>query len=296
MGPTGSGKSAAAIGLAKAGYPIRVINTDSRQVYKDFPIISAAPDAEERSACPHELYTYLETTEKNSAGEWIELAKERIEEAHAHGFLPALVGGTGFYFKALLDGIAEIPAIPENIHQKYIAECERLGSEALYARLKEIDPNYASKIHFNDKQRVARALEVYEATGKTFSAWHENTPQENKYDIYRLGIGLPLAELTPFLYKRTEIMLERGALEEAEHALTICPDTNAPGWSGIGCRELADYILGKSTKEECMLLWNKNTRAYAKRQWTWFKADTRINWFRPEQDYFSELKKFIEKA
>ena len=305
MGPTGAGKTASAINLAKAGYPIHVINSDSRQVYYDFPIISAQPNEKEKAACPHELYGYLQSHEKNSAGEWIKLAKERIDSAHNEGCIPVLVGGTGLYFRTLFDGMANIPQIPEHIHQKYIEELATHGSEYLHNKLKTIDPDYAQKIHFNDKQRVARALEVFEATGKTFTSWHtEHAAQieqsgqviqteQSNYDVLRVGIGIPLAELTPILCKRTQIMFERGALEEAKKALQKCPDLNAPAWTGIGCRELALYLQKKYTLDACMEAWNKNTRAYAKRQWTWFNADKRITWFRPEEDSLNFMREFL---
>ncbi len=293
MGPTGAGKTASAINLAKAGYPIRVINTDSRQVYYDFPIISAQPDEEEKSACPHELYGYLQCHEKISAGEWVKLAKSRIDIAHKQGCIPVLVGGTGLYFRALFDGIVDIPQVPDDIHQKYIDELKKEGSEYLHAKLEKIDPSYAQKVHHNDKQRVARALEVFESTGKTFSDWHKGQSVQPDYDVLRVGIGIPLAELTPILSKRTKIMFERGALEEAKKALRKCPDLSASAWTGIGCREIALFLQEKYDLETCMDVWNKNTRAYAKRQWTWFNADKRIKWFRPEEDSLQCMQDFL---
>lgn len=293
MGPTGSGKTAQSLVMAKAGLPVCIINADSRQLYKDFPIISAQPDTEEKALCPHMLFGYLETKEASSAGDWLEKAKNEIELAHARGQIPVLVGGTGFYFRALFDGIVKIPNIPQDIHTHFIQEIQKKGSRALYAELQKTDREYAEKIHFNDKQRIARALEVFAATGKKFSEWHKETPKNTEYDVLRIGIGLPLSELTPFLYKRTALMLENGAMEEAKTALEHCPDIAAPGWSGIGCIELANYLLGKHSLEECKTLWNKNTRAYAKRQWTWFRADPRIHWFRPEEQSLPAILDFL---
>lgn len=299
MGPTGSGKTAAAIKLAQLGYPIHVINTDSRQVYRDFPIISAQPNTEEKSTCPHFLYGYLPSQERISAGEWSKLALAQIEHAHNTGHIPVLVGGTGLYFRALLDGMVDIPDIPQEIHEKYISLLEQKGSEFLHNQLKNIDPLYAQKVHANDKQRVARALEVFEFTNKTFTAWHHEHAKNpsNQFcdtNIFRLGIGIALKELTPLLAKRTHIMLEKGALLEAEQALSICPDINAPAWTGIGCREIALYLNGEYNKEKCLELWIKNTRAYAKRQWTWFNADKRIQWFRPDENYLTKLEQFLQ--
>lgn len=295
MGPTGAGKTAQSLAMAKAGLPVCIINTDSRQLYKDFPIISAQPDEEEKRTCSHRLFGYLETDQSSTVVSWIEKAKNEIENCLQNGQIPVLVGGTGFYFKGLLDGIAEIPDIPEDIHEHFIREIEQCGSKAVYEKLQSLDPEYAAKIHFNDKQRIARALEVYEATGKKFSDWHKETPQQSEYEALKIGIGLPLAELAPILYRRTDIMFERGALEEAREALKKCPDISAPGWSGIGCIELANYLLGKISLEECRALWNKNTRAYAKRQWTWFKTDPGIRWFRPEEQSLPVILEFLNK-
>lgn len=293
MGPTGAGKTAAAIHLAQAGYPISVINSDSRQVYHDFPIISAQPSEEEKAACPHELYGYLKSHEKISAGEWVKLANEKINWAHEENRIPVLVGGTGLYFRALFDGIVDIPQIADSLHQKYIDELRQYGSEYLHAKLKEVDPEYAQKIHYNDKQRVARALEVYDSTGKTFSEWHKDQPIQTNHDVLRVGIGIPLAELTPILCKRTHMMFEKGAVEEAKKAMQKCSDLTAPAWTGIGCREVALFLQKKYNMDECIEIWNKNTRAYAKRQWTWFNADKRITWFRPEEDSLGFMKKFL---
>ena len=285
VGPTGSGKTAAALYLASvleaAGMPVTVINADSRQVYRDFPIITAQPSLEERAVCPHKLYGWLDSTSKISAGQWAELAEEAIQETLAEGRLPMLVGGTGFYVRSLLDGIADIPDADKDISRRLLDECVRLGSPALHARLSEIDPVYAAKIHPNDSQRTVRALEVWESTGKTFTWWHEQTPPPAPYDVLRIGIGLPLQELTPFLERRIGIMLEMGAMDEARQALRSCPDIEAPAWSGIGCAETAAFLQGSTSLEECLDRWKRNTRAYAKRQWTWFRADKRILWYRP---------------
>ncbi|WP_294447775.1 tRNA (adenosine(37)-N6)-dimethylallyltransferase MiaA [uncultured Mailhella sp.] len=299
VGPTGSGKTAASLHLAamleKAGRPVAVINADSRQVYRDFPVITAQPSAEERSVCPHRLYGWLETTGKISAGQWADMACAAIRETLAEGRIPMLVGGTGFYLRALLDGIAAIPPVDPAITARLSRECEKLGAPALHARLAAIDPDYAAKIHPNDSQRNVRALEVWEATGKTFSWWHSQTTPPAPWPVLRLGIGLPLPELSPFLRKRIDIMLEQGALTEARRALAACPDTSAPGWSGIGCAETAAFLQGNMSLPECLELWMKNTRAYAKRQWTWFRADKRILWFRPgeHRNLEAPVKEFL---
>lgn len=282
MGPTGAGKTAAALALAEM-FDVSVINADSRQVYRDFPIITAQPSAEERRRCPHLLYGCLGAEEKLGAGAYARAAAEAIQQERGKGRQALLVGGTGLYFKALLAGIAPIPPSPPEIARKWQARCEAEGSPALHALLAEKDPQYAARIHPNDKQRVARALEVLEATGKSFSWWHQTALPQSPYISCKIGVALPLRELEGPLARRIDLMLEMGALDEARKALERCDDPAAPGWSGIGCAELYKHLAGELSLDECRALWLKNTRAYAKRQLTWFRADAEIRWFEPNE-------------
>ncbi|MDR1124801.1 MAG: tRNA (adenosine(37)-N6)-dimethylallyltransferase MiaA [Deltaproteobacteria bacterium] len=284
-GPTGAGKSAAAALLARE-LGGAVINADSRQLYADFPIITAQPGAEELAQAPHHLYGFLSCREKISAGRYARLAEEKIAAVAAQGLVPILVGGTGLYFQALLAGIADIPPVPEEIHATWQERCLAKGSEPLHALLREKDPAYAAKIHPHDRQRITRALEVIDFTGKAFSWWHaERTPTADRpgRPALLMAVGLPLAELEPLLGRRIELMLEAGAVAEAEKALLACPDRNTPGWSGIGCAELGRFLAGEISLEDCKELWRRNTRAYAKRQLTWFRAKPGFSWYRPGQ-------------
>ena len=281
-GPTGAGKTAAALALADA-LPISVINADSRQVYRDFPIITAQPSVEERARCPHLLYGFLPTEEKLGAGEYVRLAAAVIKEENEKGRLPVLVGGTGLYFKALLEGIAPIPDIPPDVAAHWQTRYEKEGGAALYALLAERDPIYAAKIHPHDRQRITRALAVWQATDKPFSWWHARPLTPAPYTACKIGLELPMADLEISLKKRIELMLQAGALEEAKAALLRCPNPEAPGWSGIGCSETYAYLNGTINLDQCRSLWFKNTRAYAKRQNTWFRADRDIRRFAPHQ-------------
>ncbi|WP_051257959.1 tRNA (adenosine(37)-N6)-dimethylallyltransferase MiaA [Desulfovibrio cuneatus] len=282
LGPTGAGKTSLALELARR-WPVSIINADSRQVYHDFPIITAQPTAEEQAACPHFLYGFLESQGKISAGAYARMARERILEEAAKGRLPVLVGGTGLYIQTLFDGIAPIPPVSPAIAAHWQVRCKEEGSHALHAELATVDPDYAAKIHPNDRQRITRGLEVWQATGKPLSWWHSQHVRPTDFTPVKIGLTLPLAELEPILEKRITLMLEAGALDEAKNALTLCDDPEAPGWSGIGCRELYDHIIGHTTLEECRALWLKNTRAYAKRQMTWFRREEDVRWFAPGQ-------------
>jgi len=291
VGPTGAGKTAAALHLART-FRGGVVNADSRQVYRDFPIITAQPSPEERAVCPHLLYGFLPGTEKISAGVWTDKATQAIDElcrdelrggeSGRGGLLPLLVGGTGLYLKTLLDGIADIPRVDPAIGARLERECDALGAPALHARLAVIDPDYAARIHPNDRQRAVRALEVHEGTGRTLSWWHARPVPPPRYAALRIGMDMSLDELTPRLDHRIDLMLAAGALDEARAARAVCDDPAAPGWSGIGCAELYRHLTGELTMAEARLLWLRNTRAYAKRQLTWFRADRRIHWIRPD--------------
>ncbi|MDD6088761.1 MAG: tRNA (adenosine(37)-N6)-dimethylallyltransferase MiaA [Desulfovibrionaceae bacterium] len=280
VGPTGCGKSALAVRLAQS-VGGTIVNADSRQVYRDIPIVTAQPDAESLRFCPHRLYGFLNMSERISAGEWSSLAAAELMAAE----IPILTGGTGMYLRALLDGMAAIPHVPRELENTLIERCVREGNATLHAELMRADPAYAEKIHPNDRQRIVRALSVLHFTGRRFSEWHKQTPPSAypERGILRIGLRLPLEELKPILKQRIDMMLASGALEEIRAALEKTPQAEAPGWSGIGCQELRNMLEGRLTLDEASEQWLQNTRAYAKRQLTWFRADPRILWFAPTE-------------
>ncbi|MDY7002289.1 MAG: tRNA (adenosine(37)-N6)-dimethylallyltransferase MiaA, partial [Thermodesulfobacteriota bacterium] len=242
-GPTGAGKTSAALFLARELHG-GIINFDSRQVYADFPLITAQPTPAEQALSPHFLYGFLSTDQAISAGAYADMAGEAVSEARARGLLPILTGGTGLYLRALLEPLAPIPQVPLDIRAKIQEECGQIGLSALYLRLKELDPASAQRIHPNDSQRITRALEVYEATKRPLSSWHEETGPDGSGDaeslgfkVLKLGVTLDLDVLTQRLVKRIEAMIFAGAVDEARRAMQKCPDKDAPGWSGIGCAE-----------------------------------------------------------
>lgn len=271
-GPTGTGKSALAVTAALELDGI-VINADSRQVYADFPIVTAQPDIRDHASAPHTLYGFLPTREKLSAGAYAVLAREEIAAARRQGKLPIIVGGTGLYLRSLLAGIAPIPPVDPAISRRWQEECKKLGSRALHCLLGKYDPESAGRLHPNDSQRITRALEVLEGTGHTLGYWHSLPLPPSMYRPLSFRVALPLEEITPRLEGRIQAMLDMGAVEEARNAYTRCPDPSAPGWSGIGCPELLRFITGQTDMATCRGTWLHNTRAYAKRQITWFKRE-----------------------
>lgn len=270
-GPTGCGKTAAAIELAQA-LDAEIVNADSRQVYADFPCITAQPSAEERAACPHHLYGFLPTEARISAGRWAEMAADAVRRLHERGKRALLVGGTGLYFQTLLRGIADIPPVAPEISARWTQRLAEEGPERLHAELGRLDPAYAARIHPHDRQRIVRALEVQDATGKPFSWWHEHAMSAPLCAGPLFSLAPTLDWLEPRLARRIDLMLAEGALEEARAARRRNDDPAAPGWSGIGCAEVLAHLRGELSLADCRALWLRHTRAYAKRQLTWFRG------------------------
>ncbi|MBC7354961.1 MAG: tRNA (adenosine(37)-N6)-dimethylallyltransferase MiaA [Desulfomicrobiaceae bacterium] len=279
VGATGTGKTAAALALAEALHGA-VINVDSRQVYAHIPIVTAQPTAEEQARCPHLLYGYLPLDEPVQAGSFARQLADTVEKVRAMGRLPILVGGTGLYLRAFLHGIAPVPPIPEAVRAAVLARCRAHGSEALHCRLAEVDPVSAARIHPRDSQRICRALEVFDATGEPLSLWHARTRPVALVRGVVLGLAATLPELTPRLAQRIQAMLAAGALEEMAQAWRICPNRSAPGFSGIGCPELLAVLHGEMDLATAQAAWLANTRAYAKRQMTWFRKE-KVHWVAP---------------
>ncbi len=284
VGPTGTGKTRAAITVARE-FGGQIVNCDSRQVYRDFPLITAQPSPEERSQCPHWLYGFLECWEKIDAAMFADKAREAMEQIRGDEEIPVLVGGTGLYLKSILFGLAQIPTIPGEIRSRVCRDYERLGPERMHAWLQTVDPPAGSRIHARDRQRVTRALEVFLATGRPISEWQERSRRaEPCFDACLIGLWSELDNLTPRLESRIEAMLAGQALQEVDRAWKRCPDEAAPGWSGIGCMELLQAHLGRVSLAEARALWLKNTRSYAKRQLTWFKKLEGVAWVKPGDD------------
>lgn len=289
-GPTGAGKTRAALALARA-FRGEVVNYDSRQVYRGVPVTTAQPSREELACCAHHLYGYLDCSQAVSAGAFAQLAARTVQEIAARGSVPILVGGTGLYGRAILDGLAPIPDVPQDVRREAQEQWDRLGPEALHGLLAGVDPQYAARIHPNDRQRVTRAVEVYKATGRTLSSWHEKTAPALEALSLRVGLAVDKAVLDVRLAARIEDMLALGALDEVRNAVCACPQKDAPGLTGIGCAELAAHLRGEYDLKQCKALWLGNTKAYAKRQMTWFKKDGRIRWFSPE-----DVQQIVEEA
>jgi tRNA dimethylallyltransferase len=277
-GPTASGKSALALALAEALHGT-VINADSMQIYAELRVITARPSAEDEARAPHRLYGALPVSARCSAGVWRQLARAAIAEARAAGRRPILVGGTGLYIRALLQGIAEIPAIPPDIRDRSQSLHAALGGEAFRARLGELEPARAARIRANDAQRLTRAYEIVLATGRPMGEFLARDPAEGMAARVIL-LDPSLTDLVPVITRRCEVMFGAGAIEEVEALLAMELDPSLPAMKAVGVPLLASYLRGEIDATETLTLFVRETRQYARRQRTWFrtqlKADLRV--------------------
>jgi tRNA dimethylallyltransferase len=221
-----------------------------------------------------------------TAARFIELAAAKVCEVAARGRMPLLVGGTGLYLDGLLHGMDAIPDIDPAVRARVALEVESRGPQAMHMRLALVDPEYAVKIHPNDRQRITRALEVFESTGRPFSSFHAgagpHAEQPPRFDALKIGITEEREALAERMALRIEAMLEAGALEEVARAREVCAE-DAPAFSAIGCGELLAHLAGRLSLEEAKAVWLKRTRDYAKRQLTWFRRDESIHWLAPQE-------------
>lgn len=284
-GPTASGKSALALELALSVGGI-VINADSMQVYRDLRVITARPTPDEEARAPHCLYGHVDAAVNFSAGAWVADAAKMLEEAQAEGRLPIFIGGTGLYFKALTAGLSVVPPIPAEIREGVRAQLERNGVEALHAELACRDPRAAERLNLRDRTRIARALEVVEATGRSLLDWHhEGQPPLLPKDSFRAVFLAPERdELYARIDARFDAMLAAGALTEVEQLAARNLDPLLPAMKAHGVPALIRHLRGELSLEEAATIGRADTRHYAKRQFTWFRHQLpEFEWVKPEE-------------
>lgn len=253
-----------------------LINADSAQVYRDLPVLSAAPTPEERERAEHRLYGLLDGSVACSAADWAEAAKHEIADVQAQGRLPILVGGTGLYIRTLLDGIAPVPPI----HPEIRKQVRGRSVEENRLQLAELDPNATPQLRPTDSARIARALEVVLSTGRTLTDW-----QKRREGGIAEQVELrPLILLPPrdWLYRRCDerfaAMIDQGAVEEVKALLARKLDPDLPVMRGIGVREIAAFLRGELSLDQAIAAGQQATRRYAKRQYTWFGHQPPAAW------------------
>lgn len=287
LGPTAAGKTAVGVRLAQT-LDGEIVSVDSRQIYRELDIGTAKPTAEERAAARHHLIDVAPPAQKYSAALFQKEADAAISDIRSRGKLPILVGGAGLYFRALTDGIFDGPSADPAARRRLEAEADAHGNERLMNRLYKVDREAAERIHPNDRMRLVRALEVYELTGRPISElrreWRGKPP---RYEIAAVGLRRPREQLNRRINARVKRMLADGLLEETQ-ALRAKYARSDPAFNGFGYAELWDYLDGKHTFEKAVELLKRNTRRYAKRQMTWFRADRRIQWIDLSEDAGAE--------
>ena len=271
-GPTASGKSKFAIKLAKK-ISGQIINADSMQVYKELKVLTARPFKKDYQNIKHHLYGFQNAKKNFSTGDWLKMAKEKILQCREINKTPILVGGTGLYFKALTDGLVNIPKIPINFRNKVRSLHKRIGQKNFFLKLKEMDPLIKDQINSLDVQRSLRAYEIKSFTKKSMISWFKNTKSDyDQNDFYKICIDFPRKDLLDNINKRSENMIKLGAILEVKKFIKLRVPKNKSLSKAIGISEIKQYLQKKIQTDQLIEKISIKTRQYAKRQSTWARG------------------------
>lgn len=278
VGPTAVGKTALSIDVAK-NYNGEVISGDSMQVYRGMDIGTAKVTENEKQGIPHYLIDILDPDQEFSVFDFKSRVTDIIADIHARGHLPIIAGGTGMYLDSVIKGyqLSDEKRDPK-FEQALIEEINTHGIDAVYQRLVQIDPIQASKIHPNNHRRVIRALEVYDRTGKTMTANQQEQSNDSPYQVILIGLEMDRKLLYERINRRVDVMIENGLIEEARYFYNQGLK-KAPAMRAIGYKELMPYFEGEVTESAAIELLKRNSRRYAKRQYTWFKNKMDVTWY-----------------
>ena len=289
-GPTASGKSKLAVWIAKK-LNGEIINADSMQVYKEFSILSSRPNYNEVKKVKHHLYGFISAKKYFSAGDWLKMAKSKINQCHKIKKIPIIVGGTGLYFNTITKGISKIPNIDQKTRNKVRNLFKKIGYKNFYEKLLNIDPKVKNRILPTDSQRTQRAYEVILKTKKSLFDWTINTKSDFiNFEIKKILLNIPREELLKKISIRTELMFKKKCIEEVKNFNFIKLDKSFSANKLIGVQEINDYLKGLTSIEQCKELINIKTRQYAKRQNTWARGHMK-NWNKLYSKDFSVLLK-----
>lgn len=280
-GPTASGKSALAVELAEK-HGGEVINADSMQIYDTLRVLTARPSESEMGGIPHHLYGTVPAGRKYSTGEWLKGAEETVADIRSRAKVPVFVGGTGLYFKALTGGLSDMPAIPDDIRDKWRARLKTEGPESLHRQLQSLDPRAAATLKAGDGQRVVRALEVIEASGRSILDFQEmsGTAVIDAERAEKIVVLPDRKILHDRINRRFEKMLAMGAVAEVKALLALHLSPDMPVMKAIGVPQIAAMLAGTLTETEVIDQASAATRQYAKRQMTWFRNQMDDSWTR----------------
>lgn len=293
VGPTAVGKTALSLELAQV-LDAEIISADSRQVYRGMDIGTAKVTPAEQVLIPHHLIDIKKPDETLSLGEFLELVHGTIGDIHARGRLPMLVGGTGQYVRAVVEGwqAPKVPPQPQ-LRAELEALAQREGKEAVFARLQVLDPASAERIDWRNLRRVIRAIEVTLVSGRPFSQQQRKSPPP--YSILQIGLSLPREVLYARADARIEAMFAQGFVEEVRQLLAAGYTPDLPSFSSLGYREVAAYLQGAIDLEEAKMLLRRHTHQYIRRQYSWFRlSDPGITWFDLQENSFADVLAFVK--
>jgi len=290
-GPTASGKSSFAIKVAKKVNG-EIINADSMQVYKQLKILSARPDKSKHQKIRHHLYGFHDVKKNFSTGNWLKLVLKKIDEIKKRGKIPIIVGGTGLYFKALIDGLVKIPNIPIKIRNQIRGLHLKIGQDMFYKKLLKLDPASKNRINPTDPQRSIRAYEVKAYTHKSIHHWYKNTKSNfQESEFYKIYIDFPRMKLIDRINFRSKEMIKNGAIKEVKNFTKLRVRKEKSVNKAIGIKEIRQYLNNEKELEEIIENISIKTRQYAKRQSTWARGNMN-SWFKLKPN---ELNNFLKK-
>ena len=289
VGPTAVGKTGLSLTLAKKMKNVEIISADSRQVYKFMDIGTAKPTPDELSIVPHHFIDIKYPDEYYSAGKFGREARQTIDRLLSEQKIPIIVGGSGLYIRALVDGFFEKQVFDQQVKARLIDEIKNLGVEVLHERLKQVDSVSAEKVHSNDKHRIVRALEVYELTRIPLSEFQDQQSIKASFDPIFVGLTRDRKHLYQIIERRVDLMFEQGLVEEVIQLKEMGYHSKLNSMQTVGYREVFECLDHKIDFDEMVQLIKQRSRNYAKRQLTWFRKDKRIKWF--DVDQFTDLDK-----
>ena len=302
VGPTAIGKTELSLTLAKE-FGCEIVSMDSMQIYKYMDIGTAKPTQEERGIVPHHLVDFVDPADDYNVSRFVSDARSSIEKIQSHDKLPMIVGGTGLYLRGLLEGIFEMATVPGHIRERLEETAQERGLQYLFEKLTEYDPETAGRLHPNDHQRIMRALEIYHTTGIPWSS-HLKEQQKQKeeskgsFKTVKIGLHRDREILYERINRRVDIMVEQGLLNEVENLLSMGYTPELNSMQSLGYKHMVNYIDSTWNWEEALRLLARDTRHYAKRQLTWFRRDSEIQWFEPDETEHiaAVIKNFLERV
>jgi tRNA dimethylallyltransferase len=291
-GPTGIGKTAVGIQLAEK-LDGEIISADSMQIYRYMDIGTAKPTADEQSRIPHHMIDIVDPDENFDAVRFAEMARDKVMQLHQRGVMPLVVGGTGLYIKALLQGLFQSNPVDPKTRERLMKEAVENGSGILYDRLKRVDPDTADRLHPNDSHRIIRALETIESTGRSISE-HQQAHgfADEPFNALKICLQIDRQKLYERIDKRVDMMIEEGLVDEVKKLLAMSYSADLKSMQSIGYRHMVEFLAEQLPWDECVRTLKRDTRRFAKRQFTWFGADQKIQWYEPDQ--LNEIVRLVE--